>query len=345
MSCKLEDGDIHGAIRLAASDDTLAPFDEVTVEVLRSKHPSRVALDNLPPVPNSDTCLLLQQYDIMSAIKSFRPGSAGGPDGLRPQHLKDLTNTSTGDAGQRLLCRLTEFTNLCLTGRVPAVIQPVFCGAALCALNKKEGGIRPIAVGCTLRRMIAKAACKAVSAKMVPNLQPVQIGFGIPRATEAAAHAARAYIDGLQPGEGVMKLDFKNAFNMVRRDVMFQIVHDEMPELYPFVHMCYHSASQLAFGDFLLLSDEGFQQGDPLGPLLFCISSLKLARSMTSEFNMWYLDDGTLGGHVSKLLNDLETVRRVGSSIGLLLNEDKCEIITDDVNENSHAQHPTYFMW
>ena len=137
VSSKLEDGDIRGAIRLAASDDTLAPFDDVTAEALRFKHPSRAASDSPPPTPNNDSCLTLQQADILAAIKSFMPGSAGGLDGLRPQHLKDLTSTSAGDAGQRLLCRLTEFINLCLTGRVPADIQPIFCGAALCALNKK----------------------------------------------------------------------------------------------------------------------------------------------------------------------------------------------------------------
>ena len=53
---------------------------------------------------------------------------------------------------------------------------------------------------------------------------------------------------------------------------------------------------------------------------------------MTSEFNTWHLDDGTIGGNVSSLLCDLETVRCVGPSIGLVLNEEKCEIITDDVS-------------
>ena len=74
----------------------------------------------------------------------------------------------------------------------------------------------------------------------------------------------------------------------------------------------------------------GDQQGDPLGPLLFCASSLKLARSMSSEFNLWYLDDGSVGGNVDSLLHDLETVKRVGLIIGLELNENKCEIVTDD---------------
>jgi hypothetical protein len=41
VSSKLEEGDIRGAIRLAASDDTMAPFDDVTAVALRDKHPAR----------------------------------------------------------------------------------------------------------------------------------------------------------------------------------------------------------------------------------------------------------------------------------------------------------------
>jgi len=203
-------------------------------EALRSKRPSRTSPSS-PPSTTNTACLFLQQFDILAAIKSFMPGSAGGNDGLRPQHLKDMTSASAGDAGQRLLGRLTEFTNLCLAGRVPVVVQPVFCGATLCAVNKKDGGIRPIAVGSTLRRLIAKAACKAMTSKMAARFLPVQVGFGISRATEDVAHAARAYIAGLQPCEGLLKLDFQNAFNMVRHDIIFQTVVEEMPELYPFV--------------------------------------------------------------------------------------------------------------
>ena len=76
-------------------------------------------------------------------------------------------------------------------------MQPVFCDAAPCDLNKKGGGIRLIAVCSSLRRLVAKAAYKAVTYKMSSRLLPVHIGFGVPRATEAAAHAARAYVAGL----------------------------------------------------------------------------------------------------------------------------------------------------
>jgi Reverse transcriptase (RNA-dependent DNA polymerase) len=194
------------------------------------------------------------------------------------------------------------------------VFQPLFNRSsvappfALSALSKKDGGIRPIAVSNTLRRMILKAACKAVTATMAFYFLPVQIGFGVPTATEAAVHAARAYAASIQSREGVLKLDFKNAFSMVKRHNMFQIVREQLPELYLFVHMCYSSASLLNFGELLLISEEGVQQHSDL-----CYS-LKLASSMPSEFNTWYLDDGTIGGNVCSLLSDLEAVRRVGPS-------------------------------
>jgi len=165
-----------------------------------------------------------------------------------------------------------------MSGRVPIVIQPVFCGASLCALNKKDGGIRPIAVGSTWRRLIAKAICKAVMEKMAATVMPVQLGFGVPRATEAAVHAARRYVTDLKSGQGLLKLDFSNAFNTIRRVTMFESVRELLPEIYPFVLMCYSNASMLRFGPHLIMSDEGVQQGDPLGPLLFCASSLKLAK-------------------------------------------------------------------
>ena len=165
---------------------------------------------------------------------------------------------------------------------------------------------------------------------MAEKMAPTKLGYGVKQGTEAAAHAARRFLEDMGPGQALLKLDFVNAFNAISRDVILRTVYDELPELFQFISTCYDSASHLCFSEFLISSDEGAQQGDPLGPLIFCASSLKLAKSLKSELNIWYMEDGTLGGDVDVLLDDLKTVWKVGSNLGLTLNETKCELITED---------------
>jgi len=78
--------------------------------------------------------------------------------------------------GQRLLTFLTEFAKICLCGRVTAAVRFFFCGASLCTLSRKDGGIRPIAVGYTLRRLVAKAV---VCDRVAEQLALLQLGFGV----------------------------------------------------------------------------------------------------------------------------------------------------------------------
>lgn len=344
VSTKIEEGDVRGAIRLAVSVDTLAPYNDATATALRQLHPPRASPTTASPLTTkpdvnyqsnqsdcgTPTILTLTERDIMNAIKSFPAGSAGGMDGLRPQHLKDMTSPFTGVAGQQLLTSLTEFANMCLAGHVPPSMRPVFYGATLCALAKKGGGVRPIAVGSTLRRLVAKAACRAVRDAVVVKLAPSQLGFGVQQGGEAAAHAARSFLANLIDGHALLKIDFTNAFNTLSREEMLNVIHNELPELYPFIDSCYSDPSFLRFGQYTIISDEGPQQGDPLGPLLFCTTAMSLVKRIKSQCNVWYMDDGTMGGDVDTLLTDFLMLIEKGREIGLVVNVAKCEIITND---------------
>ena len=67
----------------------------------------------------------------------------------------------------------------------------------------------------------------------------------------------------------MVKVDFKNAFNSLRRDKMMRAVKDHIPDLLPFVHSAYSSPSILSWNDVQVLSAEGIQQGDPWAQCCF----------------------------------------------------------------------------
>ena len=78
------------------------------------------------------------------------------------------------------------------------------------------------------------------------------------------------------------------------------------------------------------VSDEGCQQGDPLGPLLFCATVMPLINRLQSTFNVWYMDDGSIGDNADVLLNDFQLLIAEGKNLGLNANTAKCELIIDD---------------
>jgi len=128
----------------------------------------------------------------------------------------------------------------------------------------------------------------------------------------------------------LVKLDFSNAFNSIHRLQMLHSVHSRIPELYAFCHSAY-SQPLLFFGPYIVTSQEDAQQGDPIGPLLFCNTVPPLISSLQAELNLGYLDDVSLGGQVEMVASDVAEIVRAGSDLGLSLNVDKCELIAEMV--------------
>ena len=76
-------------------------------------------------------------------------------------------------------------------------MAPVFFGGRLLALNKKSGGVRPIAVGFTFRRLSSKCADAFGVSHLKSFFHPYQLGVGTPGGCEAAIHSARRYLEAL----------------------------------------------------------------------------------------------------------------------------------------------------
>ena len=164
------------------------------------------------------------------------------------------------------------------------------------ALSKIDGGVRPIAIGLTIRRLATKIIMAKLQSFCETTFHPTQLGVCTARGCEIAVHTLRKWIESPSVQDKVLiKIDFANAFNSIRRDVVLQRVKSHTPQIYKFIHQCYAQQTHLSFGDEgVILSQEGVQQGDPCGPFLFSLAILDLSKQMVSPGNIWYLDDSTL---------------------------------------------------
>ena len=340
VDAKFAEFDFKGAIRELSSDVSLAPDNSQTLDQLKEKHPAAPVGVSLPPAPEDDEAHIQVSSDsVKKAILSFPAGCAGGPDGLKPGHLKHLIGTA--GVGNRLLDALTKLVNLILKDKIPEVIRPIFFGANLFALEKKDGGVRPIAVGSTLRRLTTKVGLNLVSRNLANHFEPSQLGYSSRGGSEAAAHAARLYLKSDIRNKVLLKLDIKNAFNCMRRDTILLKVKEKIPSLYNLFWQAYSGPSHLFYRDTTIPSQTGLQQGDPGGPALFSLGLDDIVKGLKSELNIWFLDDSNLADSPEVVLEDLVVLKEKLDEIGLSINASKSELIC--LNVDNHNEVITKF--
>jgi len=107
-------------------------------------------------------------------------GKRGGAPGLRPQHLLGCQNSGDSAAKAGLLEALLNLVTATSTGRMHTRSAPYLCAARLIPLCKMDGGVRLIAVGDTLRRLVPKRNAAAA-------LAPLQTAFAKGSPCEVAA--------------------------------------------------------------------------------------------------------------------------------------------------------------
>jgi len=149
---------------------------------------------------------------------------------------------------------------------------------------------------------------------------------GTPGGFEAAIHSARCYLEALPADHVMVKLDFSNALNSLHRHIAY-VSASRVPELHACCYSAYSHPSTLFYGSYVISSEKSLQQGDPLGPLLFCNTIQPLLSSLNSELNLRYLDDVTLAGPADTVASGAANITQPGGAMGLVLNTGKCELI------------------
>ncbi|KAL0205955.1 hypothetical protein P9112_001262 [Eukaryota sp. TZLM1-RC] len=132
----------------------------------------------------------------------------------------------------------------------------------------------------------------------------------------------------------IFNLDFSNAFNSVRRKAIFEVIQKHFPELSSYFYLFYGKPSELVYDVFSLKSPSGVKQGDPLGPLLFCISIQESLIVINEKYPslkiVGYTDDISLIGHFSFVQKASNKFAEQYEIIGLHLNPKKCLLIGND---------------
>ena len=271
---------------------------------------------------------------VKGAISSFAGESGAGPSGLRPRHLRELAKAKRH--GQALLEALAGFSSAMANGHFGQECMQLFTAARLVPLPKKGDGVRPIAVGDTLRRLVAKCVLEGMIEEIVRFLVPLQVGVQVANAAELLARRVRLWAKHAPPGSALLQLDLKNAFNSVLRTTMLSSVQQFAPALLPFAFACYHHPTCL-FGDgFTLQSTRGVQQGDVLGPALFALAIHPIVLKLEAtalDVQAWYLDDGDLCGKLEELQKAYDLAKVEFQKIGLTVNAEKSKLFLPNNDE------------
>ncbi|KAL0215366.1 hypothetical protein P9112_007550 [Eukaryota sp. TZLM1-RC] len=190
--------------------------------------------------------------------------------------------------------------------------------------------IRPIAVGESLSRLLASIVFDRVKDKASTFLNPHQFGIKTIDGASVAAIASDTFFNA-EENNYIFNLDFKNAFNSVKREASFEVIKSDFPELSSFFYHFYGKESDLIYNSFGLKSSSGVKQGDPLGPLLFCLAIHKTLNIIKQKYPsikiVAYMDDISLIGSFDLVELVAQVIADSYENIGLYLNASKCLLI------------------
>src|SRR6218665_3585173 len=167
------------------------------LQQMQEKHPSDKWSSKLMDLPCVTHTVPYQasEKEVADAVRSFPAGSAGGPDGLRPQHLLDSLNNQKSSA--EFLEFLTGFINVLLRGECPKGMRKIMCGGSVFALSKKPRGpetnsywIHLQKAGCEMRQQIRP--------KLDSFFAPLQVGVAVAEGGEAVVHASRSFVTDIR---------------------------------------------------------------------------------------------------------------------------------------------------
>ena len=322
-SLQLVSEGLYGKATQALCSTGLAPATDENLAKMRELHPPC----DPPTRRHTDVPQIkLSEDDIKRAVCSMRSGAAAGPDSWKPSHLKSVIGEASHGRGGRALSSLTRLVNTICGGNIPDTVRPLFAAARLHGLVKKDGGLRPLAVGNLLRRVTAKAVMKKVALRAAAHLSPHQMGVSVPGGVEAIVHTVRAALDA-DPNLWCLQIDLISAYNRVSREHIMSETEANFPDILGLMQTLYGLHSPLFYGDHVIMSESGVGQGDPVAGLAWAIVAhpvIVKAKETVKDLKVgvFLADDGTFLGNREQLQQVVRVFNELGPERGLTLSTD-----------------------
>nr|GEW06806.1 hypothetical protein [Tanacetum cinerariifolium] len=176
------------------SSSSVAPYNEATLEDLMTKNPFHPA-PSLLHIPIDHHYLIASSTVVLDRIKSFLCGTSCGRDVLRAQHLMDYSSEADVAVSNELISFITQVVNLFLVRNCPQMMDEYIASASL-----------------------------------TPCLQ---FGVRVAGGSEAILHSVNRLIEASRVDVvlSMLLVDFKNAFNLVDREVMLRKVRLRCPAI------------------------------------------------------------------------------------------------------------------
>lgn len=258
-------------------------------------------------------------------------------------YLEKYDGDSSSDS-KEFRSLLLKTINLLIKGQGGS--NTIWCKSMLIPLGKKNGGIRPLAIDNIFMRIIGKCINALVAKPIGDSLLPIQYAIGISGGCEMVVHTATNWVQHILLDSAsnnnnnniVLKLDLKNAFNSISRNAIRAGVISYAPNLLKYFNWVYgnNTSIYLRDGSEIAKSERGVRQGDPLGPLFFCLG-IQVVLTKATELNIpvdayAIMDDITLHGEAADVLKYLDFLSQELPNIGLSINADKSEIFGNNSN-------------
>ena len=276
-------GELGRAQRLLESRGLGNLSDARIISQLADKHPSRK--EELPSIGDDVIARLTPLEVTLDVEYQHLPRlSAPGPSGYRNEYLMVLSRLFTDERARGAVGLHDRFGADFVNGRLPPWFTYLWLTVRLVAPVKRErpgavSDVRPVGIGEPRRVTCASSVLRARKDRLAEKLWPQQVAIGIKSGIHVLAFGLRAGLE-CNPGWILLKLDFINAFNEIKRAAVLRAVAEdfdrEFEDLLPLFRtqlgpkaMILLSGESQGRADFD--SEEGMQQGSAEGPAGFCL--------------------------------------------------------------------------